>query len=70
MLHDEYNDKYLYNILFWISRFKSDEDSIILNNRLKISSIPIILEFNKGIRYDRPKREFTNRIEEMYFVSE
>jgi len=70
LLHDEYNDKYLNNVLFWISQFEQEKDDIMLNNRIKISSIPVILDFNKGIRYDRPKKEFKDRIEEMYLVSD
>ncbi|MCW4049129.1 MAG: hypothetical protein NWE89_05265 [Candidatus Bathyarchaeota archaeon] len=70
LLHDEYNDKYLNNVLFWISQFKGDDESITLNDRLNISRIPKILEFNKGIRYDRPKTEFNDRIEEMYMLGE
>ena len=71
LLHDEYNDKYLNNVLFWISRFFNDGDEFfILNNRLKISLIPIITDIDVGIRFDRLNKEFKNRVEEMYAVGE
>ena len=69
LLHDEYNDKYLNNVLFWISRFfNNDNEFFILNERTKISSIPKITDIDVGIRYDRLNKDFRNRIEEMYAV--
>jgi len=71
LLHNEYNDKYLNNVLFWISRFFNDDDDfIILNDRIKISTTPIITDIDIGIRYDRLNKEFKNRIEEMYAVGD
>jgi hypothetical protein len=70
LLHDEYNNIYLLNILFWISRLKLEDNYIFLNNRIKIYAIPLITNINVGIRFDRLNTEFKDRVDELYAVEE
>ena len=70
LVHDEYNDKYLNNVLFWISRLQKNTDNIKLNNRIIISQTPLIIDLDLGIRFDRPNTEFKDRIHELYSVED
>jgi len=53
LAYNQFNDKYLNNILFWMYKI-SDGKSIKINDYLEISSNPLSVELNKGIISDLP----------------
>jgi len=71
LVHDQYNDKYLNNVLFWITKINVDDQEIVdIGNNIKFESIPQIYSLSKGIRADRPSTEFKNRKDELYAIME
>jgi|WetSurMetagenome_2_1015567.scaffolds.fasta_scaffold46732_2 DNA-binding MarR family transcriptional regulator len=67
--YNQYNNSFLNLILFWVSRFKLlDKNIINLNDRIHVSSLPVNVNLNVGIRSDRPSGEFTRRNEELYLI--
>jgi DNA-binding MarR family transcriptional regulator len=66
LIYNQYNVSYLNLILFWVSKFKSSASIMNFNNRVLVSSEPITVTLNVGIRSDRPSEEFSRRKDELY----
>jgi DNA-binding PadR family transcriptional regulator len=65
--YNQYNDAYLNLILFWASRFKSlDGRKINFGGRISVSSQPITVTLNVGIKSDRSSEEFSRSKDELY----
>jgi hypothetical protein len=58
LTYNRYNDSYLNNLLFWISRFSEGKEEISLSNgQLIISAKLLDTKINVGILHDRPTAE-------------
>jgi hypothetical protein len=65
--YSQFNDAYLNLVLFWISRFMStDKKNIDFNGRILVSSEPVTVTLDVGLRSDRPSEEFSRREDELY----
>ena len=67
LIYNQYNVSYFYLILFWISKLKSGTN-INLNDNIIISTEPVTVNLNVGIRSDRPSEEFSRRKDELYSI--
>ncbi len=65
--YNKFNDSFFKLILFWISQFMSLGDKeVTINNRIKVSPKPIVLNISAGIRQDHPSGEFHDRNSQLY----
>jgi hypothetical protein len=53
LIYNQYNVSYFYLVLFWISKLKSGSN-INFNDNIIVSTEPVTVSLNVGIRSDRP----------------
>ncbi len=59
LAYNQFNDKYVNNILFWIDKFSNSEKNIFIRKNMVIDSKSIEVEIDKGILFDVPSTEMS-----------
>lgn len=71
LTYNQFNDAYLNHVLFWASRFKTENLlKLGFGERILVCSQPVNVTIDVGIRSDRPSIEFSRRRDELYSVEE
>ena len=64
-MYNQYNDKYLNNLLFWISKLSNKNELInIINDNFIINPFPVSTKIDHGIIADRRAKEIIENLDQ------